>query len=216
MATIVAEDLRPDPRPPTSGWSSPRRRSARCSNGTTSSSTARSPHGIIGKTFFPSDNETVQTLLAWAGFAVGFGFRPLGAVLFGFLGDRLGRKYTFLVTITLMGIATAGVGFVPPGVADRAVRRRRSSSCCACCRGWRWAANMAGRRSMSRSIRRRAKRGFYTSFIQASVAGGFILSLAVVLLTKFVGRRRRVGGVGLAVPVHVLAACCSRCRCGCG
>ena len=69
--------------------------------------------GIIGRTFFPAGNEVVQTLLAWAGFAVGFGFRPLGAVLFGYLGDRLGRKYTFLVTITLMGIATAGVGLVP-------------------------------------------------------------------------------------------------------
>src|SRR5690242_17503503 len=72
--------------------------------------------GIIGRTFFPAGNETVQTLLAWAGFAVGFGFRPLGAVLFGYLGDRLGRKYTFLVTFTVMGVATAGVGLVPPVV----------------------------------------------------------------------------------------------------
>ena len=69
--------------------------------------------GIIGKTFFPSGNETLQVLLVWAGFAVGFGFRPLGAILFGYLGDRLGRKYTFLVTVTLMGIATAGVGLIP-------------------------------------------------------------------------------------------------------
>jgi len=69
--------------------------------------------GIIGKTFFPAGSETLQLLLVWAGFAVGFGFRPLGAILFGFLGDRLGRKYTFLVTVTLMGIATAGVGLIP-------------------------------------------------------------------------------------------------------
>ncbi|HQQ09215.1 MAG TPA: MFS transporter, partial [Novosphingobium sp.] len=68
---------------------------------------------IIGKTFFPSGNATLETLLVWAGFAVGFGFRPLGAVLFGYLGDKLGRKYTFLVTVTLMGIATAGVGLIP-------------------------------------------------------------------------------------------------------
>src|SRR3546814_7259032 len=52
-------------------------------------------------------------LLGVAGYAIGFGFRPLGAIMFGFLGDRLGRKYTFLVTVTLMGIATAGVGLVP-------------------------------------------------------------------------------------------------------
>src|SRR5580765_7934303 len=63
---------------------------------------------LIGKAFFPGDNPTLQVLLVWAGFAVGFGFRPLGAVLFGYFGDRLGRKYTFLVTVTLMGLATAG------------------------------------------------------------------------------------------------------------
>src|SRR3712207_7578915 len=45
-----------------------------------------------------------RSLFAWATFAVGFGFRPLGAILFGYLGDKLGRKYTFLVTITLMGL----------------------------------------------------------------------------------------------------------------
>src|SRR5687768_4136497 len=68
---------------------------------------------VIGAAFVPSDNELVRQLVVWAGFAVGFGFRPMGAILFGFLGDKLGRKYTFLVTVTLMGIATAGVGLVP-------------------------------------------------------------------------------------------------------
>src|SRR6185369_10210649 len=73
--------------------------------------------GVIGRVFFPAGNELAQTLAAWAVFAVGFGFRPLGAVLFGYLGDRLGRKYTFLVTITLMGVATAGVGLIPSAAA---------------------------------------------------------------------------------------------------
>ena len=72
---------------------------------------------IIGRTFFPSDNPTVELLLSLAGFAIGFGFRPLGAVLFGYLGDRLGRKYTFLITISLMGFATAAIGFVPSAAA---------------------------------------------------------------------------------------------------
>ncbi len=65
---------------------------------------------IIGRQFFPVGNETAQFLLALASFGVGFGVRPIGALLFGYLGDKLGRKYTFLVTITLMGIATAAVG----------------------------------------------------------------------------------------------------------
>jgi MFS family permease len=62
----------------------------------------------ILKAFFPTGNETLGLLLVWSTFAVGFAFRPLGAILFGYLGDKLGRKYTFLVTVTLMGIATAG------------------------------------------------------------------------------------------------------------
>ncbi|HKT14680.1 MAG TPA: MFS transporter, partial [Allosphingosinicella sp.] len=67
---------------------------------------------LAGK-FFPSDNPAVSFLIFLASFGVGFGMRPLGALLFGYLGDKLGRKYTFLVTITLMGIATAGVGVLP-------------------------------------------------------------------------------------------------------
>src|SRR3546814_7261179 len=65
------------------------------------------------KLFFPAQNETAAFLLALATFGAGFGVRPLGAVLFGYLGDRLSRKYTFLITITLMGVATAGVGMLP-------------------------------------------------------------------------------------------------------
>src|SRR3546814_10530559 len=80
----------------------------------------RPPRSTRTDTLFPYTTlfrSMVQTLLAWAGFAVGFGFRPLGAVLFGYLGDRLGRKYTFLITITVMGLATAGVGLVPSASA---------------------------------------------------------------------------------------------------
>src|SRR5215469_8779667 len=53
--------------------------------------------GVIGRVFFPPGSGQMQTLLAWAGFAVGFGFRPLGAAVFGYLGDRFGRKHTFIV-----------------------------------------------------------------------------------------------------------------------
>lgn len=139
--------------------------------------------GIIGRTFFPADNELVQTLLAWAGFAVGFGFRPLGAVLFGFLGDRLGRKYTFLVTIALMGLATAAVGLVPSAAsiglaAPFIVIALRIAQGLALGGEYGGAAIYVAEHSPP------GKSGFYTSFIQASVVGGFILSLAVVLVTK--------------------------------
>src|ERR1700753_257886 len=57
---------------------------------------------VIAGHFFPADNPAVSFLIFLASFGVGFGMRPLGAVLFGVLGDRLGRKYTFLVTISVM------------------------------------------------------------------------------------------------------------------
>jgi len=138
---------------------------------------------ILSKTFFPSGNPTLELLLFWLVFAVGFGCRPLGAIVFGYLGDRLGRKYTFLVTVTLMGVATAGVGLVPSAATI----------------GWSAPALVIGFRILQglalggeyggaaiyvAEHAPFARRGFYTSFIQASVVGGFVLSLVVVLGCK--------------------------------
>ena len=139
--------------------------------------------GIIGSTFFPAGNETLQTLLAWAGFAVGFGFRPLGAILFGYLGDKLGRKYTFLVTITLMGIATAGVGLIP-SAASIGVAAPVLIIVLRIAQGLALGGEYGGAAIYVAEHAPPRRRGYFTSFIQASVAGGFILSLAVVLLTK--------------------------------
>jgi MFS family permease len=139
--------------------------------------------GIIGRVFFPSDNEQLQTLLAWAGFAVGFGFRPLGAVVFGYLGDRFGRKHTFIVTILLMGIATAGVGLVPSyaaigWAAPALIILLRILQGLALGGEYGGAAIYVAEHSPA------GKRGFFTSFIQASVGAGFFLSLVVVLACK--------------------------------
>ncbi|HQS95993.1 MAG: MFS transporter [Novosphingobium sp. 17-62-19] len=138
---------------------------------------------IIGKTFFPSDNATLQLLLVWAGFAVGFGFRPLGAILFGYLGDKLGRKYTFLVTVTLMGIATAGVGLIPSAdsiglFAPAIVLLLRILQGLALGGEYGGAAIYVAEHAPG------GRRGYYTSYIQASVVGGFVLSLIVVLSSK--------------------------------
>ncbi len=138
---------------------------------------------IIGKTFFPSGNATLETLLVWAGFAVGFGFRPLGAVLFGYLGDKLGRKYTFLVTVTLMGIATAGVGLIPSAnsigyAAPALVLLLRILQ------GLALGGEYGGAAVYVAEHAPPEKRGYFTSYIQASVVGGFVLSLIVVLGCK--------------------------------
>ena len=139
--------------------------------------------GLIGAAFFPSDNATLQILLVWAGFAVGFGFRPLGAVLFGFLGDRLGRKYTFLVTVTLMGIATAGVGLIPDAAAI-GIAAPIIVICLRIIQGLALGGEYGGAAIYVAEHAPPEKRGFYTSFIQASVVGGFVLSIAVVMICR--------------------------------
>lgn len=68
---------------------------------------------FMSQVLFPQDNPTVSLLAALGALAVGFIIRPLGAVLFGYLGDRLGRKYTFLVTVVMMGGATVLIGCLP-------------------------------------------------------------------------------------------------------
>ncbi|MEN2786634.1 MFS transporter [Sphingomonas qilianensis] len=139
--------------------------------------------GIIGRTFFPGGSELLQTLFAWAGFAVGFGFRPLGAVLFGFLGDKWGRKYTFLVTITLMGIATAGMGLVP-SAASIGLAAPLILIFLRILQGLALGGEYGGAAIYVAEHSPPGRAGYFTSFIQASVVGGFILSLAVVLITK--------------------------------
>jgi len=139
---------------------------------------------ILKDAFYDVDDPTLGLLLVWSTFAVGFAFRPIGAILFGFLGDRLGRKYTFLVTVTLMGIATAGVGFIPTidtiGVAaPMIVIGLRVLQGLALGGEYGGAAIYVAEHSPP------DKRGYYTSFIQASVAGGFVLSIIVVLACRF-------------------------------
>ncbi|WP_066556365.1 MFS transporter [Croceicoccus bisphenolivorans] len=155
--------------------------------------------GLIGAAFFPGDNAILQTLLVWAGFAIGFGFRPLGAILFGFLGDRLGRKYTFLVTVTLMGVATAGVGLIPSAetiglAAPLIVIVLRILQ------GLALGGEYGGAAIYVAEHSRPEKRGFFTSFIQASVVGGFVLSIIVVLLCRWLIPADAFSAWGWRVP----------------
>src|SRR6266478_5268275 len=68
---------------------------------------------FFGDLFFPPGNERAALLASLATFGAGFGVRPLGAVVFGRIGDLTGRKYTFLLTVLTMGLATALTGFLP-------------------------------------------------------------------------------------------------------
>jgi MFS family permease len=135
---------------------------------------------VIGQQFFPSSNPTAALLLVLASFGAGFGVRPLGAILFGILGDRLGRKYTFLITITLMGLATAAVGLLPT-YAQIGIAAPVLLVICRLLQGLALGGEYGGAAIYVAEHTPRNKRGLYTSFIQAGVIGGFLLSVAVVL-----------------------------------
>jgi len=139
---------------------------------------------ILKDAFYDVDDPTLGLLLVWSTFAVGFAFRPIGAILFGFLGDKLGRKYTFLVTVTLMGIATAGVGFIPTvdtiGVAAPII-----VIVLRVLQGLALGGEYGGAAIYVAEHSPPDQRGYYTSYIQASVAGGFVLSIIVVLACRF-------------------------------
>src|SRR4051812_4058676 len=139
--------------------------------------------GIIGRTFFPAGNEIVQALAAWAVFAVGFGFRPLGAVLFGFFGDKLGRKYTFLVTITLMGIATAGVGLVP-SAATIGLAAPFIVIFLRILQGLALGGEYGGAAIYVAEHSPPGGGGYFNSFIQAGGGGGLILSLPLGVVAQ--------------------------------
>lgn len=154
---------------------------------------------IIGPTFFPSGNPTLEVLMVWATFAIGFGFRPVGAILFGFLGDKLGRKYTFLVTVTLMGIATAGVGFIP-SAATIGLAAPLIVIFLRILQGLALGGEYGGAAIYVAEHAPTEKRGYYTSYIQASVAGGFVLSIGVILACRFLIPEQAFNDWGWRLP----------------
>lgn len=156
-------------------------------------------YAIISQAFFPSDNETLSVLLTWATFAIGFGFRPIGAILFGYLGDRLGRKYTFLITVTLMGVATAGVGLVP-SAASIGLAAPAIVIFLRILQGLALGGEYGGAAIYVAEHAPPEKRGFYTSFIQASVVGGFVLSIAVVVACRLLIPAEAFADWGWRVP----------------
>lgn len=138
---------------------------------------------VLAQHFFPWAGATGGFLYTLAAFGAGFGVRPLGAVLFGIIGDRLGRKYTFLITITLMGLATAAVGMLPT-YAQIGIAAPILLVTCRLLQGLALGGEYGGAAIYVAEHAPRHRRGLYTSFIQASVIGGFLLSVITVLLSN--------------------------------
>lgn len=99
---------------------------------------------IFAPLFFPSNDPTVGLMASFGTYFLGFAIRPVGGVVFGILGDRLGRKFVLLATVLLMGIASTLIGVSCQPMTAWAIGRRRCSSDCAFCRGWAQAQNRPG------------------------------------------------------------------------
>jgi len=138
---------------------------------------------IIAAKFFPSENPTAAFLAALATFAAGFVVRPFGALVFGRLGDIVGRKYTFLLTLLLMGLSTFAIGFVP-GYQEIGAAAPFIILALRFIQGLALGGEYGGAATYVAEHSPVEKRGYYTSFIQTTATLGLFLSLGVILITK--------------------------------
>jgi MFS family permease len=135
---------------------------------------------IIGKQFFTGLNETSQFIFALLAFAAGFAVRPFGAIVFGRVGDLIGRKYTFLITIIIMGTSTFLVG-VLPGYSTMGVLAPVLLIALRLLQGLALGGEYGGAATYVAEHAPPGKRGLYTSFIQITATFGLFLSLLVIL-----------------------------------
>ncbi len=138
---------------------------------------------IIALKFFPAENPTAAFLAALATFAAGFVVRPFGALVFGRLGDLVGRKYTFLVTLLLMGISTFAIGFVP-GYQEIGFAAPSIILALRLIQGLALGGEYGGAATYVAEHAPAHRRGYYTSFIQTTATLGLFISLGVILITK--------------------------------
>ncbi|HLI12632.1 MAG TPA: MFS transporter [Alphaproteobacteria bacterium] len=133
--------------------------------------------------FFPAGNPTVSLLVSLATFATGFAVRPFGAILFGRLGDLIGRKFTFLLTLILMGLSTFLVGCLPSynsiGMLAPVIL-----VCLRLVQGLALGGEYGGAATYIAEHAPDGKRGLYTSWIQTTATLGIVMSLLVILFFR--------------------------------
>jgi MFS family permease len=138
---------------------------------------------IIAKHFFAGVNETTSFIFALLAFAAGFAVRPFGAIVFGRLGDMIGRKHTFLITIVIMGTSTAIVGFLP-GYATIGVAAPVILITLRLLQGLALGGEYGGAATYVAEHAPKGKRGYFTSWIQTTATLGLFLSLLVILACR--------------------------------
>ena len=138
---------------------------------------------VIAAHFFSAVDETTAFIFALAAFAVGFIVRPLGALVFGRIGDIVGRKNTFLVTLTLMGLATVAVGLLP-GYAMIGLAAPVILVILRILQGLAIGGEFGGAIIYVAEHAPDGKRGLHTAFIPATAMAGLLLSLVVIMATR--------------------------------
>jgi MHS family proline/betaine transporter-like MFS transporter len=138
---------------------------------------------VIALQFFPKTNPTAGFLSTLATFAAGFVVRPFGALVFGRLGDKVGRKYTFLITLVLMGSSTFLIGLVP-GYESIGLFAPLIVLILRLLQGLALGGEYGGAATYVAEHAPADRRGFYTSFIQITATLGLFVSLGVILAVR--------------------------------
>jgi len=154
---------------------------------------------VISVLFYPSGNTTFALLAYYSTFAVGFVVRPFGALFFGRIGDLVGRKYAFLVTLLIMGGATAVIGVLPT-YASIGLAAPVALLLIRIFQGLALGGEYGGAAVYVAEHVPDGKRGFYTSFIQITATLGLFVSLAVILIVQNSMSTAAFGAWGWRVP----------------
>jgi len=160
---------------------------------------------IISPLFYPPGNETLALIAYLSTFAVGFVVRPFGALFFGRLGDLVGRKYAFVVTLVMMGGATALVGFLPT-YATIGLAAPIALLAIRIAQGLALGGEYGGAAVYVAEHVPDGRRGFYTSFIQITATLGLFVSLAVVLIVQNAMSEEAFRAWGWRVPFLISIA----------
>jgi len=157
---------------------------------------------VISPLFYPQGNNTIALIAYLSTFAVGFVVRPFGALFFGRIGDLVGRKYAFLVTLLIMGGATALIGFLPT-YATIGMAAPIFLLVIRILQGLALGGEYGGAAVYVAEHVPDERRGFYTSFIQITATLGLFVSLVVILLVQNTMSREAFASWGWRVPFIV-------------
>ncbi|ACB27540.1 MFS family permease [Methylobacterium sp. PvP062] len=157
---------------------------------------------IIGAQFFSAYPPATRDIFALLAFAAGFIVRPFGALVFGRVGDLVGRKYTFLVTILIMGLSTFIVGILP-NAATIGIAAPIILIVLRLAQGLALGGEYGGAATYVAEHAPNGRRGFYTSWIQTTATLGLFLSLLVILATRTITGEAAFAEWGWRIPFLV-------------